>query len=767
MSFPVFHRMRHSIVVLCLGMLSLAGCEPSGQAPVADTTVAAVGVAEFIGGQACATCHADEYERWTGSHHDLAMQVADETTVLADFEAARFTYNGITSEFFRRGNSFFVRTDGADGDLAEFEVTHAFGVDPLQQYLVALPGGRYQVLTTAWDTRPADQGGQRWFHLYPDEAIDNDDPLHWTGVFQSWNSTCAGCHSTNLEKNYSVSEHSFATSWSSIDVDCEACHGAGSLHAADPAAAPPQLGGEPGARWMFAPGASIAMRSGPGERQQEIETCAQCHARRGQLIDEYKAGSPLLDAFRPALLQPGLYHPDGQILDEVYVYGSFLQSRMHQAGVSCSDCHDPHSAKLRYDGNAVCAQCHLPATYEVTEHHHHESGQAGSACVDCHMPAKTYMVVDPRRDHSFRVPRPDLSAELDTPNACNGCHENQDSGWAADIVREWFPDGRSGTPHYGQALAAGSNWARDRGPRLLALVADNNAPPIVRATAISMLAEQIDEAAFAAVSQALNSESPLMQLAAVEAYSDVPSSVRASALLPFLDHPLRALRLAAARQLVSARAELRQVQAGRLDEVLVEYRQSQAFNSDRSEGFLNIAGLQIELGDTAAAEASLQTAIERAPWFAGAYVNLADLYRQTGREALALEVLTQAVEQSAEDPASHFALGLTRVRAGQSTEALDAFQRAVELAPDEPYYRYIYGVALHSVVGADRALESLRDAHERFPGYRDITFALATMSRDAGFTGEALRYARELLELSPGNSAALALIDELATLRQE
>lgn len=763
MSFPVLHRMRHSIIVLCLGITSLAGCEPSGQAPLADAAVADAAVAEFIGGQACATCHADEYERWTGSHHDLAMQVADETTVLADFEAARFTYNGITSEFFRRGDSFFVRTDDADGDLAEFEVTHAFGVDPLQQYLVALPGGRFQILTTAWDTRPANQGGQRWFHLYPDEAIDSEDPLHWTGIFQSWNSTCAGCHSTNLKKNYSVSEHSFATTWSSIDVDCEACHGPGSLHAADPEGAELVLGGDPDTRWLLTPGASNAVRSGSGKRPHEIETCAQCHARRGQLFDEYKAGSPLLDAFRPALLQPGLYHPDGQILDEVYVYGSFLQSRMHQAGVSCSDCHDAHSGELRHDGDAVCAQCHLPATYEVAEHHHHEPGQAGSACVDCHMPARNYMVVDPRRDHSFRVPRPDLSAELDTPNACNACHEDRDSSWAADIVKGWFPDGRSGTPHYGEALAAGSNWARDRGPRLLALVADVDEPPIVRATAISMLAEQIDEAAFTAVSQALNSDSPLMQLAAVEAHSNVPSSVRASALLPFLDHPLRALRLAAARQLVSARAELRQAQSARLDEVLDEYRQSQGFNSDRAEGFLNIAGLQIELGDTVAAETSLQTAIERAPWFAGAYVNLADLYRQTGREALALDVLARATEQAPEDPAAHFALGLTRVRTGESDEALVAFRRAVELAPTEPYYQYIYGVALNSAAGTGQALEALRDAHERFPGYRDITFALATMNRDAGNTGEALRYARELLEVSPGNSAALALIGELET----
>lgn len=751
---------RPCAALICCALL-IGACDAAKDQKAAALPERAAPVAEFIGGEICANCHPEEAARWRNSHHDLAMQVADEATVLGDFDAAEFTYNDATSEFFRRDGSFWVRTDGPDGALAEFRITHTFGIEPLQQYLVELPAGRVQALSTAWDTRPTSQGGQRWFHLYPDEAIDSADPLHWTGIFQSWNTSCASCHSTNLRKNYSVAMDSFATTFSSIDVDCEACHGPGSLHALAPADVPMLLQAETDVRWLFEEGASIAKRIPARSPQAEIETCAQCHSRRGQIDEEIDAGAPLLDAFRPALLDTGLYHADGQIQDEVYVYGSFLQSRMHAAGVSCSDCHNPHSARLKFEGNAVCGQCHLASTYDVSTHSHHETGAPGSQCVDCHMPAKTYMVVDPRRDHSFRVPRPDLSAELGTPNACTGCHEDQVNGWAAGVVADWFPAGRTGTAHYGQALAAGRNWASDRAPRLLTLAANPGAPAIVRATAISLLSEQMDDVALKATIDALQSNSSLIQLAALDALSNAPIQRRLEPVLPFLHHSVRALRLAAARQLVPARSELRQAQRIEFDNALEEYRQSQAFNSDRAEGRLNLAGVLLELGDYSAAEAALQAAIEVEPYRVAGYVNLADLYRQSGRESDAQSILSAAVEANSEDPAGHFALGLALVRSGQVDEALQQLQRAVELAPDAPYYQYVIGIAQNSTGYQQQALRTLVAAHARFPGYRNIVFALATINRDAGNTDEALRYARKLLALSASDSQALDLVNAL------
>ena len=759
---------RNTAWLASLGLLILlsVGCsreEPAQEgSPAAEPALSAQ--AEYVGGAVCVGCHEQEATQWRGSHHDLAMQVANESTVLGDFDDASFTYNGIRSEFFRREGDFFIRTDGPQGTLEEFRVTHTFGVDPLQQYLVEFPGGRFQVTTLAWDSRPADAGGQRWFTVYLEDGIDSDDPLNWTGVFQNWNSSCAACHSTNLLKNYSPDDDAYATTFSSIDVDCEACHGPGSLHAQAPEAWPLVLPADESRGWVFESGESIARRATPRASDAEIETCAQCHSRRSQLAEPLQAGQPLLHAFRPALLDAGLYHADGQILDEVYVYGSFLQSRMYAAGVTCSDCHDPHSNKLKLEGNAVCAQCHLASTFETPEHHRHEVGESGSACVDCHMTARTYMVVDPRRDHSFRVPRPDLSKVTGAPDACTGCHEDKSAEWSAATLQQWFPEGRTGNDHYGEALAAGRNWQRDRAARLSSLVADTDQAAIVRATGLSLLAQQPDATTFDAIRTALDSGEPLMQLAAIDILGGAPGEVRLQLLRPLLSHPSLALRAAAARQLAFVIKQLPQGQRVDLDAALEEYKAVQAFNSDRPEGWVNRAALHVELDEMVQAEAALRTAIDRFPWFAASYLNLADQYRRDGRHAEAESLLVAATEASPDDPGAWFALGLAQVRGGQSDAAIEAFRRAVELAPDGPYYRYVLGVALNSTGLGAEAIAELERAYARFPAYRDIPLALATMHRDAGNKEAALRYARALLEISAEDPAALQLIGELGSL---
>ena len=394
--------------------------------------------ADYVGRQACSECHPQQLKLWTGSHHDLAMQPAAAGAVLGDFDDTTFTYGAVTSTLFRRDGSYFVRTDGPDGALHEYRVAYTCGVFPLQQYLVEFPRGRYQVLGIAWDTRPAGEGGQRWFHLYPDERVDHRDVLHWTGPHQNWNFMCAECHSTNLRKNYRAAEDRFETAWSEIDVSCEACHGPASRHVEwARKAAKGRRTGDPtlglvvtlkdasGGAWAFEPKTPVARRTRPLASRVEVETCGRCHARRAQLWPEYRHGQPLEDTHRVALIEEGPYHADGQILDEVYEYGSFVQTRMYREGVTCSDCHEPHSLRLRFEGSTLCARCHLSSKYDAREHHFHKPGSEGARCVSCHMPERMYMVVDGRRDHSFRVPRPDLSAALGTPNACNDCHKDR------------------------------------------------------------------------------------------------------------------------------------------------------------------------------------------------------------------------------------------------------------------------------------------------------------------------------------------------------
>ncbi len=236
------HRRRAALAAGVLALLALAlafaawrwnAAQTPASAPPKDSSIAAsYRAAGYVGGDACTSCHDKQHGAWKGSDHDLAMQVADDKSVLGNFDNAKITYAGTTSTFSRRDGKFYVNTDGPDGKLADYEIKYTFGVHPLQQYLIEFPGGRKQALGIAWDSRPKTQGGQRWFHLYPGQNIKAGDPLHWTGVQQNWNFQCAECHSTDLRKNFDAKAGTFDTRWSQINVSCEACHGPGSNHVA-------------------------------------------------------------------------------------------------------------------------------------------------------------------------------------------------------------------------------------------------------------------------------------------------------------------------------------------------------------------------------------------------------------------------------------------------------------------------------------------------------------------------------------------------------
>ena len=265
------------------------------------------GLASFVGSETCAGCHQTEAKLWNASHHKAAMQHATDKTVLGDFNDAGFDYYGVHSRFFRRNGKFLVETDGPDGKLAEFEMRYTFGIDPLQQYLIEFPDGRIQALSIAWDTRSKDRGGQRWFHIYPNEEIKHDDILHWTKLSQNWNFMCAECHSTGLRKNYDAKTDRFATSWTEISVGCEACHGQGSAHAVwarDQQSWWPfgrredsnkgllvRFDERRDATWPIAPQTGNAHRSiAPVPLRKEVETCGLCHARRGEFHEDWVPG---------------------------------------------------------------------------------------------------------------------------------------------------------------------------------------------------------------------------------------------------------------------------------------------------------------------------------------------------------------------------------------------------------------------------------------------------------------------------------------------
>lgn len=694
------------------------------------------------------------------------MQEARPGAVLGDFGGARFTDGRITSTFFRRDDRFFVRTDGPDGTLQDFEITYTYGVEPLQQYLIELPGGRVQPLSIAWDSRPASEGGQRWFHLYAGQGVDHSDELHWTSRRQNWNFMCADCHSTNVKKGYDAQADRFQTTWSEIDVGCEACHGPGSRHVewANASAVwrslvwsdnglPAQLTEREGTSWTIGADGRPG-RSAPRTTNVEIEVCAQCHSRRAQIADGYTAGAPFHDFYVLEPVIEGLYHPDGQQLDEVYVHGSFLQSRMYREGVTCSDCHDPHSQQVRAPGNRLCVRCHDAASYDTPLHHAHAEASEGSRCVACHMPEATYMVIDPRRDHAFQVPRPDRTVTLDVPNACTGCHTDRPPQWAADALRGRLGRDAAGFQRFAEAFSAADQTAQGASAALRQIAGDASSASVVRASALARLRDEADAYAIDAARAGLADPDPIVRWWALVVLEQLQPSERTVAA-PLLADPLRAIRIQAASVLAPAATLLAGAAREAFEGASEEFIASQQYNADRPENRLALGSFFAQLGRGEEAEAEYRAALRLSPRYGPAYVNLADLVRRQGREAEAQRTLREGLGVSPDDPALHHALGLSLVRSRDVAAAIEALARAAALAPERPEFAYSYAVALNRAGRTRDAIQALERARVRHPGDRDLLFTLATFHRDAGETDAAIRYARLLSELSDPRGQAL------------
>ena len=733
----------------------LAACEPAAD-QVAEPLA-------FVGAEACASCHVKEFEAWSASHHAQAMLPANEATVLGDFADTEFEHFGITSTFSRRDGQYRVRTDAANGELQDYEVKFTFGVAPLQQYLVEFPGGRLQVLPTAWDTRPGKQGGQRWFHVYGDDAITHSDPLHWTGREQNWNYMCAECHSTGLQKNYRQGTDAFDTSWAEINVACEACHGRGSRHVADTSASlEVNLNDTGKAAWQMNDVTGIAQRSEPVTTPTvQPEACGRCHSRRGLISPDYQFGRPLTDTHLPSLLEERLYYPDGQIQDEVYVYGSFLQSKMYQAGVTCSDCHDPHSARLKTSGkeSEVCSTCHLQTKFASREHHHHSPGAV--ECVDCHMPARTYMVVDPRRDHGFRVPSPGLTIRTGSPNACQACHSDEDASWAAHALETWYGESRGGPAHFAEAIHAARQGRAGANAALINVIDDDANAAIVRATALALLATPFTDDAAAAIRRELTSNDPLIRIAALRAIEGITPEYRAQWAAPLLRDPLRAVRIQAVAALSLARDTLRQSYLESFESAEREYIGAQKAIAERPEAHINLGNLYVGKGDAAKAEQSYLKALRMEPRAVAARANLADLYRQTRRDADAEQLLRDGIEIDAENAALHHSLGLMLVRSERQQAALVELARAAELDTENSRFAYVHAVALNSLGQTEQAVSVLKNARQTFPANYDIAWALATIYRDLGQTDDARAVAESLRIQFPDDANIRRLLDSL------
>lgn len=693
----------------------------------------------FVNNQTCVSCHEKEAAAWQGSHHQQAMLPATDSNVLGDFNDVQFTDSGVTSRFFKKDGKFFINTPNADGSAEDFEVKYTFGIDPLQQYLLSLPKGKFQAFTVAWDVKK-----KRWFDLYPDEKVLVSDPAHWTARAFTANSSCMECHMTNMSLNHDAETGIYDTQWSEVNVSCQSCHGPGEKHlewaaqeATDKETTPTEKAGD-----IYK---GLAVDYQALNSKQQVETCARCHSRRFSVSKNDTHGSSLYDDFMPELIRQGVYHADGQVLEEDYVYGSFIQSKMHKNGVTCMDCHEPHSLKLRKEGNALCTTCHQQTApkeqfaslsakqYDSPEHHFHEEKSAGAQCVNCHMPETTYMQIDPRRDHSFSIPRPDVSKQWDTPNACTGCHSDESVAWATTAMNRWYEGEQwQQRPNIAGTISKGRAGVPQAYQPLLEMVNDQQQPAIVRATAIHLLSRYGQQAQKTLLAQ-LASDSPLIRATSIRGLNGLPPEQKAAAIVPLLSDTVQGVRVAAANMLLNVPASLMNAkEISAFERALEEYKGAQLAQSDHPEGHFNLGNLYSIRGDVKAAEKAYRTAIKQDPRFLPAYTNLAHFYYQTGRSKEAEESFREAILKVPQEGSIYYSLALLLTDQKRLEEALPLLAKASELLPQDVRVHYNYGLLLQRLKQPSQAAVSLEKALTLAPTNKRVLQALASLYQQQG-----------------------------------
>jgi predicted CXXCH cytochrome family protein len=625
----------------------------------------------FVGSNSCAGCHTQAYQDWQGSHHDQAMQHATAATVKGDFNNRSFQAPGNNAVFSTKADGFYARLAGTNGQVNEHKILYTFGTEPLQQYLVAFAGGRLQQLPVAWNTLT-----NQWFDPQPELLAQPGEWVHWSEGGKNWNGMCADCHSNNVEKNFDLASNSYSTTVAELNVGCESCHGPGRDHIAAVSSANFDAAIDKLHLSMKVGESSLAV----------VDQCGRCHARRQQLTNKFEHGSSqLLDHYLPQLLTPPTYHSDGQILDEVFVYGSFVQSKMYHSGVGCVDCHQPHSVKLKAEGNQLCVGCHSSEQFDTPKHHHHGTNPSqsltlpkdnlqGTQCIDCHMPGRLYMGNDYRRDHSFRIPRPDLSVTHDTPNACNDCHSKESADWAAEKVEQWF--GPERPAHFSEILSAAASQPNNAVEPLVSLLNDLSQPAIARATAASLLAPDISlPMVERALTKASNDQSALLRTTSVRVLNGSPNKV--SPLLERLNDPVRAVRIAAAEGLVD-------VPSNRIPAPLIdalsranqEYQTSLLVNADFPSGRMRMALDQHRRGNLDRATEEYLAVLKIDNGYNAARMNLAQLYYSQGKLSDTEKLYRTVVALEPEASDAHYSLGLLMAEMKNVDQAALSLEKA-------------------------------------------------------------------------------------------
>ncbi|MBZ4192299.1 multiheme c-type cytochrome [Niabella beijingensis] len=733
-----------SILLFFLGSLVVVRCSQPDKKKDRET------VNEYVGDAACISCHKSEHDQWKLSDHFKAMQPANDSTVLGDFNNASYTADGVTSRFFKKDGRFFINTEGPDGKNHDYEIKYTFGYYPLQQYLVQFDKGRMQATRQSWNSKD-----KKWFQQYAGQKIAANDWLHWTGNGQNWNTMCAECHSTDLKKNYNAEADTYNTTYSALTVSCEACHGPAKQHIDYINGSAYKDGDKQPGSYLRAPRNSSQL--------SEIQTCFPCHARKGNISADLKNSNEILDDYLPEIPTTEFFHADGQADDEDYTYASFLQSKMYKHGVKCSNCHNPHTGKLLIAGNGVCLQCH-DKKYDAPTHTFHAVNTAGAECKNCHMPGKFYMGNDWRNDHTFRVPRPDLSVKYGTPNACNNCHTSRSAAWAETAVNKWFGPDRA--YHFAEDLIPGSSMDAGSQAHLLKLLQDTATPAIIQATAVHYLSglpggDHPDRS----VLQQLNHKDAQVRYRAVTGLNNFAPALWRDPIQELLTDKVRAVRIAAANLVLSANdADLIAGLGTAYTNALAELNNYVLYQTDFASGNIMAADYYLKLKNYQKAESFYLKGLQKDPQMNYARLNLSTVYNITGNNQAALQTLEDAARIDPKNDRVYFNLALLYNELNQPENVEKSLKKAIDLKTLNPRVYYNYAILLQQRQQYKEAEQQYLHGLQLAPADADINYALCVLHLQQQNPAAAMPYAATLKKYYPGDQRFFQLWQQLGML---
>jgi len=721
--------------------------------------------AGYAGSESCRECHEEAYELWQRSHHALAERPLSVAMDRAAFDPPRSFPHGTQESSVRwLGETGEVTAVGLSAEAEAHRVDRVIAHYPLRQFLVPFPGGRWQALEAAYD--PANN---EWFNVYGEEDRQPGEWGHWTGRGMNWNTMCAGCHNTRLRKNYEVATDTFRTTMAEQSVGCEACHGPMQAHN----------------DWQREHGHSglVDPTVPRWDQRQVLDYCGFCHARRTDLTGDFKPGDNFFDHQDLVIVdRTDRYYPDGQVWDEDFEYASFLSSPMHAAGVTCLDCHDPHSAKTRLPGNWLCMRCHdggyenaavidpvshsrhkvfgyttngVLVDFDLSNYHPKRIEETGGECVNCHMPQTVYMERHWRHDHGFTIPDPLLTQEHGIPNACNRCHQDETVGWALEAVESWYSNRMDRpTRHRAQWLARARRDDPAAREPLVRMVTEE---PLGywRAAAIENLDPWVgDPAVNAALLQALSDADPLVRSKAarvVEPLLETPSGPTVTrALRLALDDPIRAVQMQAA-WVLRRELDLDTLAAGELLHYL-------DLNADQPAGQMQHGAWHLGRGDTTRAVEHYAKAVAWDSYSAPIRHDYAIVLSMLGRSREAISELEAARRLAPGEAEYAYKLGLALHEAGDLGRSITELERAVQLDPRHARAGYNLGLALNASGRLTDALEALRRAEGANPSDPRIPYAMATILANAGRLGDARAAAARAVQLAPDWADARSLV---------